>query len=623
MTGRARGQLAVAQPVLALETYARRLSPWLPLAGTSQEADGTPPASISWFGPAGLGAERPGSEAVVQALSGLMALHGQEWGRPRRIGLEVASVAAGVLAAQGALATSIGRSRGRNVAPVHTSVLQAGLLAASHYVAAATCPKEESYLPPAGPAPGPPFQSADGCWYEIETLDPEAWRSFWYALGADGADLGGAWAHFRARYYTATCPLPVGLHEATATRTLAETAELARSCGVSLSPLRHYGEVLADPGSSPGHPVVQTVAPGGDPTAIWPAEPLESRMGLQARTALGARADASDLPLTGIRVVEATTRMQGPLAGLLLQLLGAEVTKVEPPGGDFGRLVAPLAGDTGSFFSCFNRGKQVAEIDLAALSGRTALRDLVGDADVFLHNWRPGKAASWGLEAADLAGRGAGLVYAEASGWGEAAGPSRLLGTDFLVQAYAGVGDGVRPQGEVAAPARITLTDFMGALNTCEGVLTGLWQRERTGRGAQVGTSLLAGAMTLQAHVLEALAAGSENRRRAGRPLWGPLDEPIPTAEGTLVVTVEDDGTLLRLAQVCGGADEAEAAAALARGSAHHWEERLLDAGIACAALADDPGPAALVSDPRLAGLFEPLAGSSWVPASPWRFIAE
>ncbi|HWH36036.1 MAG TPA: CoA transferase, partial [Acidimicrobiales bacterium] len=457
--------------------------------------------------------------------------------------------------------------------------------------------------------PGPPFPTADGRLVEIETLDPEAWKTFWTELGAAGADLGRAWALFRARYYAGACSLPPGLRQATARFPLAELDGIARACRVSLTPVRSYAEVLAEPGWSSGHPALAELDPAGG-MAGGPAPAPSAPAGY-------------DLPLAGIRVVETTTRMQGPLAGLLLSQLGAEVIKVEPPGGDFGRVVPPAAGDRGSFFSCFNRGKRSVEIDLARPEGRRELTELVAGSDVFLHNWRPGKAAQWGLEAADLARINPRLVYTEASGWGDLDRPAALIGTDFLVQAYAGVADGVCPEGEEAVPSRVLLTDGMGALNTSEGMLAGLVAREQTGRGWRVSTSLFRGAMTLQAHVLEALAAGHETGRRNGRPRWGPLDRPIDTAEGMLVVGADDGDTRRRLARACAApatATDQEVAGHLARGRAPEWEQALADAGVPCAAL--DPGSdlAALAADPRLAELFEPLGGTAVVPRSPWSF---
>lgn len=614
--------IRVAGPTLAVQTCARRLAALDPDAATRvtetapgsatlplEWADGPagPPLAVdcTWYGGADVDA-RPGSEPVVQALSGLMAAHGRDDDGPRRLGLEVAGVAAGVLTAHGVLAGLIGRARGVEVDGIETSVLRAAATLMSHRVASDSSGTE--WVPvPDGPAPGPPFRSADGHWVEIETLDPSAWRAFWERLGAGACDLDGAWRRFRPRYFRGTCTLPAGLHEACAAHPLAELAHTARLTGVSLSPVRDYDEVLDEPGHTWGHPPVAPLPGGAAPPRRAPA-------------------DATG-PLAGLRVVEATTRLQGPLPTLLLAHLGAHVVRVEPPGGDWFATVPPLLDDVGSFYRTFNRGKEIVELDLSGAAGRRALRELVADADVFVHNWRPGKATEWELDADDLAGVNPGLVYAHASGWGERPEAARMVGTDFLVQAYAGVGAGLRPQGEPPLPSRVLLTDYLGALNTAEALLRGVYERERTGVGQRVEGSLLAGAMSLQAHVLDDLVAAREQGRCRGRPVWGPLDRPVATADGALVVDVASGDDLHRLADACGAAPsnagrhalERAVIERLAAGAAADWERGLTAVGLAAATVTTDV--AAMPGDPRLAPLFEPLAAGAAVPASPWRLV--
>jgi crotonobetainyl-CoA:carnitine CoA-transferase CaiB-like acyl-CoA transferase len=194
------------------------------------------------------------------------------------------------------------------------------------------------------------------------------------------------------------------------------------------------------------------------------------------------------LPLDGLVVVESTRRVQGPLAGHLLGLLGADVLRIEPPGGDPMRGVPPLAGATSARFAALNDGKRVVELDLAA--DADGVRDLVRRADVFLHNWAPGKAAHYGLDAEDLARVRPGLVYAWASGWGDRFGARPPLGTDYLVQAHSGLAAALAGPGERPAPSLMTLTDVLGGLVSAQGVLAALLTRLRTGRGSRVDSSL-------------------------------------------------------------------------------------------------------------------------------------
>ncbi|MGH7749799.1 MAG: CoA transferase, partial [Candidatus Dormibacteria bacterium] len=247
---------------------------------------------VAWYGPAALEHHRPGGEAAVQAMSGLMRVHGRDAGIPRRLGLEVASVAAGVLAAQAVLSSAVGRARGRVQTRAETSVLEAALQITSHYVAAATCHDlGEWRQPKAGPAPGPPFRSADGRWFEIETLDPDAWRRFWGALGASDLDLSGSWTQFRSRYFRGACTLTAEVHEATTRHRIDEITSIARDCRVSLALVREYDDVLADPRDVSELAWLEATETTHDTAR---GHPVPSQRG--------------GLPLEGVVVVEATSR---------------------------------------------------------------------------------------------------------------------------------------------------------------------------------------------------------------------------------------------------------------------------------------------------------------------------
>jgi len=321
-------------------------------------------------------------------------------------------------------------------------------------------------------------------------------------------------------------------------------------------------------------------------------------------------------PLDGIRVVEITSRVQGPLAGLLLRQLGAEVVRVEQPGGDPARAVPPFAGSTGSAFLAYNRGKQPLEVDYRSVAGRAEILDLVSGADVFLHNMRPGRAEELGLGSAELREVNAGLVHAQASGWGVRPPPGSPMATDCLVQAHAGCGVGLNPVGQAAFPTRLTILDVMGGLLAGEAIVAALLLRERTGLGTRVHTSLWGGAMVLQGPLLEALTSGTERGRYLGRPQWGTLDFPLDTADGLLAVAAEPEARR-RLAAAL-GVDGDSVAKRLLNRSAGEWERDLVSQGISCAAVC--PDLAALTADPRLAGRLERVEDVCSAPASPWRF---
>lgn len=556
------------------------------------------------------------NEASVQAESGLAYLHGLQVGSPRRLGVEVATVTAGVLASQGVLAALVAGESESPMLGVQTSVAHAALLSISQYIARATSSEtwSEWVSTSPGPEPGPPFEAADGRWFELETLEPKAWQHFWSTLGADESFVPQAWNLFRARYSTATCSMPPGFHEATRRRTMVELEQLARACGISLCTVRTYEEVLAEPGVASIEVPATSPLPSG-----MGANPTRDGLDRPRRNIC----PDSPRPLEGIRVVEATSRIQGPLAGQLLRMLGAEVVRVEPPGGDPARMTPPVAGDTGVVFSCMNRGKEAVELDLASENGRRNLVQLVAGADVFLHNWRPGKAQEWDLDAEALSSANPRLVYCAASGWGEMADRLPPIGMEFLVQAYAGLGNALNPEGEQPFPTRLLLADFMGGMLACEGVLGGLYLRKRDGVGFVVDSSLLAGAMTLHSHILRSFALGELAGRRGGRAVWSPLDRPLETADGLVLVTVEDNATFSRLCSACGvNVGRADVytslVAALRTHSSHEWRQIFQDAGIACGIVCTDLRT--LPQSSVLAGCLEQVGGA-WMTARPWTFI--
>jgi CoA:oxalate CoA-transferase len=412
-----------------------------------------------------------GGELRAQAVSGLMAVNGRAWGAPRPIGLEVCSAAAGILGATGLLAAVLANRRGAAVHRVETTMLAAALCYLRHHLAIATCGAD---LPArlTRPGHGAALVSSDGHPVELDFIDQRSWAGFWLALGADRDDVGRGWLPFVFRYNFATCALPDGLIRAASPLMLGALIDAAARHGVGLRPVRTDLE-----------PRWRDLKP-------WRLEGLVAREAPDA----GAAGHGS-LPLDGFRVVEITSRVQGPLAGRLLRLLGADVTRVEPPGGDPARAVPPAAGADGATFVAYNDGKRAVEIDYKTPAGRARLDELLAGADVFLYNWPHGRAEKLGLEPAALARRGASLVCCHATGWPAGSEEAGDLGTDTMVQAHLGLAT-----GEPLHTSQVTIVDVVGGLVACEGVVAGLLLRDRTGRGWAVETSLASAAMTVQAH---------------------------------------------------------------------------------------------------------------------------
>lgn len=126
-----------------------------------------------------------------------------------------------------------------------------------------------------------------------------------------------------------------------------------------------------------------------------------------------------DATLAGLTVLEDGRWIQAPLTAHLLSLLGAEVVRIEQPGGDPLRGMPPTCSGVSARWLALNRGKKAVEVDIKSAADRERLRAMAADADVFLHNWAPGKAAALGLDNEDLTAANPALVHAYTSGWAD------------------------------------------------------------------------------------------------------------------------------------------------------------------------------------------------------------
>ena len=155
-------------------------------------------------------------------------------------------------------------------------------------------------------------------------------------------------------------------------------------------------------------------------------------------TSFGCMTKQLESPLAGLEVVEITSIYSGPMAGMMLAELGAEVIKVESPSNPDPVRAGGLAGTpdgVNSTFYSLNRGKKFASIDAKTSRGRELLFELVAGADIFIHNMRPGKAEDLGLVYEDLAAVNPGLIYGVITGHGSEGPEAHLPAYDYVVQA--------------------------------------------------------------------------------------------------------------------------------------------------------------------------------------------
>ncbi len=242
-------------------------------------------------------------------------------------------------------------------------------------------------------------------------------------------------------------------------------------------------------------------------------------------------------PLSGIRVLDFSRVLAGPAASLALADLGAEVIKIEPPGGgDDTRAFPPFSDGHSVYFLGINRGKKSIVIDLKSADGVTLAKDLAAKCDILIENYRPGVMDRLGLGYETLAAINPRLIYCAISGFGMT-GPLRDYPSfDIVTQAMSGAmsvnGERDRPPTRLGLP----LGDLVGGINGPIGILAALYERTVTGRGRLIDVSLLDGLMGLLAYLPQIAWHSGENPKPQGNPHPNLVPYGVFPARGGLMV---------------------------------------------------------------------------------------
>lgn len=225
--------------------------------------------------------------------------------------------------------------------------------------------------------------------------------------------------------------------------------------------------------------------------------------------------------LAGLRVLDISRVLAGPSCGQLLADMGADVIKIEPPGGDENRRWPPfVASGESCNFNSVNRGKRNLAIDLKHPSGQAIVHALADRADVVLLSFLPQTAAKLGLDSAVLTTRNPRLVVCEVTGYGATGPMAERPGYDLMMQAFAGAMSMTGLEGEPPVRTGLSFIDMATGLAAYGAILTALMARATTGRGTVVRTSLLeTGVSLLSYHGVAWLAAGITPKRE-GSGVW-------------------------------------------------------------------------------------------------------
>ena len=310
-------------------------------------------------------------------------------------------------------------------------------------------------------------------------------------------------------------------------------------------------------------------------------------------------------PLDGVRVIDMTTSYAGPSAGMYLADLGADVIKVERPGGgdDCRGWGPPFVDGVSPWFASANRNKRSVVFDLRAEGGSTALRRLLDGADVFLVNLNPTKLDGLGLAPSVVRGRNPKLIYCAMSGFGLDGPDSGLAGYDLVAQARSGLMSVTGAKGGPPQRVSTALSDIVTGLNAALAVCAALVRQKVTGQGELVDVSLLDSDLALMAPRIASFLAGEpEPAPSGGTDSVLAVYQPFPTADRPLVVAIGNDTLWRRFCTVTGLGELADdprladntgrrahrpmlverISARLSTEPAGHWIELLAGAGVPC-----------------------------------------
>ena len=348
--------------------------------------------------------------------------------------------------------------------------------------------------------------------------------------------------------------------------------------------------------------------------------------------------------LSGMRVVDFSKVLAGPLCTQYLGDMGAEVIKVEPPGGDDTRRWPPFRGEDGTVFLSANRNKRSVVLDLKSEAGREAARRLIASADIVVESYGPGVAKKLGIDYDSARELRPDIIYCSISGFGTQGPLSQAKGYDVILQAFSGMMALTGEEEGAAVRSPISPIDQATGMHASIGILAAALRRLRSGEGCRIEASLFDTAVGFMAYVMQSYwERGTEPRR------WGSAHESLcpyqvfEASDGPFLLGVANDALWRAFCKETGREDLAadpryatnaqrvahrpqvleEVGRILRTDTRDRWIARLGSAGIPCAPI---HSLGELISHPHtqasgmVHALDDPARGSLNVVSQPLRF---
>ena len=512
---------------------------------------------VTPFGRTGPLRDAPGSELIVQAMSGVMATTGFPDDPPTCVGVPVGEHTASFYAGCGIVAALYRRlesGRGESIdIAIHDCLLTYLATFLPAYCQSRRNPERIGNLHPMV-APWNSYAAQDG-WVIVCVGSDKQWLALTNLIGGDAIALADAYPTRESRLRHRD-EIDATVTAWTRSRTVVEIVDALNVLDIPAGPIQTIADLVADP---------QVAArglfegSGGDATSL--------RLGplFQGAPATRAAKTADPLPphrrptsdgggpLAGVRVIECAAYTAGPLCARILADLGADVIKVEPPDGDPVRSLGGKIDSMSHIFHILNHGKASVTVDAKTAEGRTTLLALCADADVLLENLAPGVLARWGLDVATLHAQNPRLVYGSINGYGWNGPMGGKRAFDTVIQARASVlSQTGRPDGP---PTKMgaSLADVACAAFGAFALVAALYDVRRNQRGQFLDMAMFDVLARMSARACLDHLGGRAPERRIGNASSAHAPHNLYRAKDAFItIAVTDDAQWQRFARILG-----------------------------------------------------------------------